>query len=78
MTQPELDIKSSSFRESTNMITNGSVGTFNGSILMGQAYCSQINLVVPVGKDILDIRIGKEFSTLTEVYILIFTSRTVL
>ena len=37
-----------------------------------------MNLVVPVGKDILDIRIGIELSTLIEVYILVLTSRTIL
>ena len=35
-------------------------------------------LVVPVGKVILDIRIGIELSTLIEVYILVLTSRTIL
>ena len=60
----EVDIKSSTFKESTNMITNRSVSSFDGPILMGQIGSSQMDLVVPVGKDIFDIRIGIELSTL--------------
>ena len=75
---PEFDIKSSTLKESTNMITNRFVSTFDGSILIGQICPSWMDLVVPVGKDILDIRIGPELSTLIKQDILIFTSRTVL
>ena len=31
--QPKLDIKRSTFKESTDMIINWSVGAFNGSVL---------------------------------------------
>ena len=74
----EFDIKSSTFQESTNMITNRSMSAFDGSILMGGICSSWMDLVVPVGKDILDIRIGVELSTLIKVYILVLTSRTIL
>ena len=76
--RPELDIKSSTLKESTNMITNRTVSAFNRSILMRCVYTSRKDFVVPVGKEILDIRIGVELSTLIKVYILFFTGRTVL
>ena len=75
---PEFDIKSGTFKESTNMITNRTVSALDRSILMGRVCTSWMDIVVPVGKDILDIRIGVELSTLIKVYILVFTSRTIL
>ena len=76
--RPELDIKSSILKESTNMITNRTMSAFNRSILMGRIYTSTKGFVVPVGKNILDIRIGVEFSTFIKVYKLVLTSQTVL
>ena len=73
---PKFDIKSSSSKD-TDMITNRTVRLFDGSILMGQIGSCLMHLVVPVGKYILDIRIGIEFSTLI-VYIFSLTVRTIL
>ena len=75
---PEFDIKSSTFKESTNMITNRLVSAFDGSILMERIGSSRMDLVVPVGKGISDICIGIELSTLIKVDILILTSWTIL
>ena len=74
----ELDIKSSTLKESTNMITNRTVSALNGSILMGRIYTSWKDFVVPIRKEILDIRIAVKFATLIKVNIFAFTSRTVL
>ena len=75
---PEFDIKSSILKESANMIIKIMASAFNQSILMGRICTSRKDIVVLVGKDILDIRIGPELSTLIKVDILVFTSRTVL
>ena len=76
--RPELDIKSSTLKESTNMITNRLVSALDGSILMGQICSSWMDLVVLVDNNILDIRIGVELSTLIKVYILVVTRWTIL
>ena len=55
---PEFDIKSSAFKESTDMITNGLVGAFDWSILMRRVYSYRMDFIVLVGKDALDVRIG--------------------
>ena len=62
--QPKFYIKGSTFKESMDMITNGSVCVLDWSILMGRICPCQKNFIVPVGEDILDIRIGIELSTL--------------
>ena len=53
------------------------MGTFDG-YSDGTNLFQSDNLVVPIDKDILDIRIGIELSTFIELYILVFTSRTIL
>ena len=75
---PEFDIKSSTLKESTNMTTKRTMSALNGSILMGRICTSWMDIVVTVGKDILDIRTGVELSTLIKVYIFVFTSWTIL
>ena len=60
------------------MTTNRMVSALDGSILMGRICTSWMDIVVPVGKDILDIRIGVELSDLIKVYILVLTSWIIL
>ena len=62
--RPELDIKGSTLKESTDMISNRTVCAFNGSILMGCIYTSRKDFVMPIRKEILDIRIAIKLSSL--------------
>ena len=61
---PKLDIKCSTSKKYIDVITNWMMGLCNGAVLMQWVGPCWMYVVVPVGKYILDIRVGIQLATL--------------
>ena len=72
---PKLDVKRSTDKKDTEMITDSSMGMFNRTILMRRIGSSRMDLVVMIYKHIKNIGITIKLTTLVHKYILVSQER---